>query len=247
MARRSKQIFHYNLRLKWGSEKEMVMVKKKSFLSADMLLLKWPVLLLIICLIASAVWYGGVSKFQKIGLAAMQAAQIERDNGETALRAIEEEEKTIRNYSERYRQLQTSGVIGDETRLELVEALGHIRARHKLYPLQFDIGQQVAIPLKKGSPESAGPYLSLRSSQIEITLPLLHEDDLTRLLQELRNVGRGVFVVEECSISRGSGVEKESLELKENLSAVCKIFWLTLKPEAPREAEGGVAPPPMGR
>jgi hypothetical protein len=174
----------------------------------------------------------------------MQAARAERDNGEVALRAIEEEEKTIRNYRERYRQLQTSGVIGDETRLELVEALGHIRERHKLYPLQFDIDQQVVIPLKEGAPENAGPFLSLRSSLIQITLPLLHEDDLTRLLQELRSVGRGIFVVEECSISRGSDSGKESLALKEHLSGVCKILWLTLKPEAPRKAGDGGAPPP---
>jgi hypothetical protein len=224
----------------------MVMVRKSSFLSEDMLILKWPVLLLVICLIASAVWYGGVSKFQKIALSAMQAAQVERDNGEATLRAIEEEEKIVRNYSERYRQLQTSGVIGDETRLELVEALGHIRERHKLYPLQFDIGQQVVIPLKTGAPENVGAYLSLRSSRIQIALPLLHEDDLTRLLQELRSVGRGIFVVEECAISRGSDSEKELLELKENLSVACKILWLTLKPEEPREAGDGIAPPPVG-
>ena len=222
------------------------MVKKYSFLSGDMLLLKWPALLLFICLIASAVWYGGVSKFQKIGLAAMQAAQAERENSETALRAIEAEGKTILSYSDRYCQLQASGVIGDETRLELVEALGHIRARHKLYPLQFDIGQQAVIPLEEGAPENAEAYLSLRSSPIQIVLPLLHEDDLTRLLLELQSVGRGIFVVEECSISRGSEAEGGPLGLQENLSAVCKILWLTLKSETNKEAGGEIAPPPVG-
>ena len=206
---------------------------KRPFLSSDMLLLKWPVLLLIICVVAGAIWYGAARKFQEISLSDMQAAQVEREQSQARLHLIEEEEKIIRHYNDRYRQLQTSGVIGDETRLELVEAVGHIRARHKLYPLQFDIGRQAVVPLPAGAEEDEGASPSLRASQIRIVLPLLHENDLARLLQDLQSVGRGLFVVEECSISRGSEAENESLELKENLSASCKILWLTLNLEGP--------------
>ncbi|MFH2123128.1 MAG: hypothetical protein ABIJ50_06570 [Pseudomonadota bacterium] len=147
----------------------------------------------------------------------------------TQIRQIEDEEAAIRGHIDQYRQLEVSGVIGDEERLKLVEVLGHIRAQYKFYPLQFDIGQQVVIPLREGSGE---PWLSLRSSQIKFTLPLLHEEDLSRLLVELRNIGRGLFVVEECSLSR-PGTEKQGdpVQLKENLNASCTLSWLTLKPE----------------
>jgi len=204
-----------------------------------MLLLKWPVLLLVICVAAGAFGYVGARKFHESGRLAMQAAQVEHEQSEALLRLTREEEKMIRNSRDKYRQLQTTGVIGDERRLELVEALGHIRARHKLYPLQFDIGRQASIQLQEESAENAGASLSLRSSLIQIVLPLLHEEDLTRLLHDLRRVGQGLFVVEECSISRGSEAESVSLELKENLSASCRILWLTLKYEEPGVPEDG--------
>lgn len=212
---------------------------KRPFLSQDMLLLKWPLLLMVSSVMVSVLWWGGAYKFREDSVFAMQAAQAKRAQLETVTRQVEEEEKTIRSHSGRYRQLQTSGVIGEEERLELVEALGRIRVRYNLYPLEFDIGQQTVIPLQEGEPENGEPSLSLRASRIQIALPLLHEEDLSRLLDELRNIGSGMFVVEECSLSRaGSAAESDILKLSANLTASCNILWLTLK------AEDRVAPPP---
>lgn len=203
---------------------------KRPFLSPDLLLLKWPSLLLAICVVASVILWVGVLRFRENSTLAMQAALANRGQMDTLIRQIKDEEKNIRAYSDRYRQLQTSGVIGDEDRLELVEVLGRIRAHHNLYPIQFDIEQQAVLPLQEAESEDAGPSLSLRASRIQIALALLHEEDLTWLLAELRGVGRGMFVIEECSISRTGGeAASEILKLSENLSASCKILWLTLK------------------
>lgn len=211
---------------------------RRPFLSPDLLLLKWPVLLLVGSVVVSVLWWGGAYKFREDSVLAMQAAQANRAQMDALIEQIKDEEKIIRSYSDRYRHLLASGVIGDEDRLELVEALGRIRGRHNLYPIQFDIGQQVVLPLQESEPENGEPSLSLRASRIEIVLSLLHEEDLSRLLDELRSLGRGMFVVEECSISRTGGeTASELLKLSENLSASCKILWLTLK------TEDRVAPP----
>ncbi|HDR46355.1 MAG TPA: hypothetical protein ENN94_01490 [Geoalkalibacter subterraneus] len=231
-------------------------------------MLKRPILLLIICILVSGIWVGGVRKFQAAAFHAMNAVQVSRGEMESKLRQLEDELRAIRSHMDRYRQLQASGVIGDEGRLELVEALGRIRARYNLYALQFDIGQQAVLPLPdnpgQGWPgvadggddaesteeEGAGPLLSLHYSRIVISLPLLHEEDLTRLLEELQGLGRGLFVVEECEVVRlESGVATgESLRAKENLSAACKILWLTMKSEdrkpGEKEAEDGLERPP---
>lgn len=218
---------------------------KSSFWSQDMLLLKWPVMLLVICIAASAVWCGSAYKFREMATLATQAAQANREQAAESVRKIEEEAATIRSHMDQYRDLQTRGIIGNEERLQLVEALGRIRERHKLYSIQFDIAQQAVMPLREGEPEDAGPWLSLRSSQIRIVLSLLHEEDLIRLLEELRSVGRGMFVVEECSLSRANTeVVSELLKLNENLQASCTILWLTLKSEEQQAGEGLEAAPP---
>ncbi|MDP3694723.1 MAG: hypothetical protein Q8R42_01265, partial [Desulfocapsaceae bacterium] len=145
---------------------------KRPLLSSDLLLLKWPVLLLVICVVASVLWCGGALKFRKSSLLAIQAARANREQMSAQVQQVKDEETNIRSHLDRYRQLQTSGVIGDEERLKLVEALGRIRDRHKLYAIQFDVGPQALVSLQEGEAESAGPSFSLRSSRIQIDLSL---------------------------------------------------------------------------
>ncbi|MDO8946891.1 MAG: hypothetical protein Q7U88_06985 [Desulfocapsaceae bacterium] len=211
---------------------------RRPFLSPDLLLLKWPVLLLTTCVVASVILWFGALRFRENSTLSMQTALADRAQMDTMIQQVKDEEKNIHSYSDRYRHLQASGVIGDEDRLELVEALARIRSRYNLFPIQFDIEQQAVLPLQEGEPENTGPSLSLRASRIQIALPLLHEEDLSRLLAELQGLGRGMFVMEECSISRTGGeAASELLKLSENLSASCKILWLTLKSQ-----EKGTAP-----
>ena len=203
-----------------------------------MLLLKWPLLVLVIVVLASAVWCGSLYQFRQSNLRALQTAQTHRIQIETSVRQIKDETKTIHSFVDRYQKLATDGVISVEDRLELVETIGRIRARHNLYPVQLDIGQQVMVPLSQnGGQENSGNGMSLRVSRIQITIPLLHEEDLSHLLEGLRGMKQGFFVVETCSIKRtGNDAESDHPVLHENLTAFCKILWLTLKKE---EGDGG--------
>lgn len=217
---------------------------KRFFWSQDMSLLKWPVLLLVICVLASAVWCGSAFRFRERAALATRAAQANREQMAESVRKIEEEAATIRSHMDQYRDLQTRGIIGDEERLQVVEAVGRFRIRHRLYPIHFDMAQQVVIPLQADEPEDVGPWLSLRSSQIRITLSLLHEEDLTHLLDDLRNVGRGIFVVEECTVDRPQGEVGGVLKMSENLTAACTLLWLTLKSEEKKPGEALTVSPP---
>jgi len=230
-------------------------------LPPDLLLLKRPLLVVMLCLLASGVWYAGIYRFQRVNICSVQADQMERDALESKIRRLEGEERAIRGHIDGYRRLQARGVIGEERRLELVEALGRIRDRHNLYPLQFDIEQQKffpprenggeELPLNEGGgdglgsadEDGSGAVMVLGASRMKISLPLLHEEDLTRLLEDLRGLDQGLFVVEQCEIDRlaGGRAAGEPALVQENLSAVCQILWLTLKLEdwkpGDREAE----------
>lgn len=209
-----------------------------SLQNRDMELLKWPVLLLGLGILVSAAWCFGAFQFRESSKRALQAALANRTQMETSVRRIENEEKTVRSYIDRYRKLAEDGVINDEDRLGLVETVGSLRARHKLYPMQLDILQQAILPLARdGGREPSGNAISLRVSRVLINIPLLHEEDLSRVLDELHNMQRGIFVAEKCSIKRTAGDSgSDRPELHENLTAVCKILWLTLKKD---EGAGG--------
>lgn len=222
------------------------MKKGRKFWSGDLILLKWPVILLILCLAASSALVGGVFWLRQHLRLAIYAEQGNKEQLTASIQRVEDETAVVRGHSERYGQLLASGIIGEEKRLELVEALEAIRERYKLYPLQVDIGQQIEIPLKEGESEDVGSWLSLRSSRLRLRLPLLHEGDLGAFHKALLDFGQGVFVVEECVVDRAAeGKELEEVTLKENLNAACTILWLTLQSEKEKTEEEGESVEPQ--
>lgn len=229
---------------------------KRFALSPDLALLKGPLLLLLLLILVGGVWVGGTRRFQEAAVGGRHAVERSRVEMAAQVRLLEEQQRAVRGYLEGYRRLQARGFMGEEQRLELVEALGRLRARYHLYALDFDVGQRVALPLADHAgpawPEDAGVAMAaegacgqpvLHASPITISLPLLHEEDLTRLLQGLQDLGQGLFVVQECEITQAQdsgGLGGEPLQVRENLSATCRLLWLTLNPadrmEPPSEA-----------
>jgi hypothetical protein len=62
---------------------------------------------------------------------------------------------------------------------------------------------------------------------MEMSIGLLHEEDLFALLEGLRLSIRNLFTVDSCKMSR-SGV-KQSLDTKRaNLTSNCTIRWVTI-------------------
>lgn len=211
----------------------------------DMLLLKWPTLWLVVALLAGAIWYGGAYRFKEEKNRAFQVARANRLEVMDLVRQIEEEAGTVRDYVDRYRQLQEERVIGEEDRLELVETVGRIRARHLLYPLQLDIEPQATLPLgQSGGRDNPGEGMSLRASRIVMNIPLLHEEDLFHLLKGLNTMQQGIIVTEECAIKRIGSTENMRPVLQRNLVASGKFLWLTMIRETSAGGpETGMIPP----
>lgn len=213
----------------------------------DLLLLKWPLLWLVVALLTGLIWYGAASRFREDNRQALQAARADRLATLSAMRQIEEDERIVRNFSERYRQLQEEGTIGGEDRLALVETLERIRAHRHLYPMQLEIKQQTAIPFDRlGGPPDTG--MSLRSSRIVVRIPLLHEEDFLLLLAGLNEMRQGIFVTEEVTIKRAALDQVDGRpELRQNLGASVSLLWLTMANRTDadgREADGEQAEPP---
>ena len=212
----------------------------------DLLLLKWPALWLVVALLAGAIWYGGSYRFGEENNRLLRVARANRMQAIAAVRQIEEEAGIVRDFCDRYRQLQDERVIGDEDRLELVESVGRIRARYSLYPMQLDIEQQATLPLgQAGGSGNPGESVVIRASRVVIGIPLLHEEDFVRLFDGLNTMKQGIIVTEECAIKRiGGDLDNRRPELRQNLNASCKLLWLTMSRETGVGAPGmGIIPP----
>ncbi len=152
-----------------------------------------------------------------------KAAASERSEFTTKLKQVRDEENEIKFKSALFTQLQTRGAIGEEQRLDWVELLKEIRDKRRLIDLQYELSPQRSLDANPGS------GLAFYASSMKLHLKLLHEEDLTRLLDDLRKQAKALIQVKRCDVSRlpRSGPERDDSPAQ--LQAECQIDWVTLR------------------
>lgn len=140
--------------------------------------------------------------------------------------AVDEEEQAIREYLPRFQALERRGIVGEDQRLSWSEALRAAGLRLKVPSIRYSIDPQESYtPVR---PISAGSF-SINASPMLLTMGLLHEEDLFRLLDTLGTLAPGFFTVEECSLApSGRGIQLTDPK-RPNLRAECKLDWVTLQ------------------
>ncbi|NNE39177.1 MAG: hypothetical protein HKN08_12795 [Gammaproteobacteria bacterium] len=139
--------------------------------------------------------------------------------------AVDQEERLIREYLPQFVDLYTDGIIGDEQRLNWIEVLREIGDEIRLPSLSYRIESQ-----QEYTPEfelDKGNYKLFSSSMI-LTMQLLHEGDLFKILDRLEQSANGTFSLKSCSIS--SSASEVSIDPNAaNVSAECELQWYTVK------------------
>ena len=178
------------------------------------------VALLMIALGAMTVFFS--FDWSKAASADLTTAQRERNEFDGKLRQVRNEESEIKQKAELFRTLQARGMVGTEPRLEWVELLKGLRDKHRLIELHYELAPQR--PLE---PVSSGK-IGLFASAMRLQLKLLHEEDLTRLLGDLKQHASALIQVRRCDVSRlgRSAAEPTTQAL---LQADCVLDWITLR------------------
>ena len=149
------------------------------------------------------------------------AAQFAEADGK--LKQVRDEESEVKQKSIVFNKLQERGIIGDEQRLDWVELLKEIRDKHRLIDLRYEIAPQRMLDGQLGN-----DFVFFASS-MKLELKLLHEEDLTRLLDDLRRQAKALIRVNSCRIERLPATGEQRGGGRANLLADCEIEWLTLR------------------
>ena len=207
---------------------------KDLFTKQDILGLKWKILLAVLCLMLA----GGIYYYADIMNTQMaRNLQIARGNlqlARTNIDQIEDEEATIIEYIGRYQELETDGVVNPEDRLQLIERITEIREDNDLFPISVNIGEQLSMELlyDQFEQDPGGP-ININSTTLELSLPLLHENDLTRLLDGLLNTP-GLYMPQECIISLSNPNATNFIVLAQHQRANCVVSWFTFNVNPPQ-------------
>jgi hypothetical protein len=209
------------------------------FSKAEYWMIKWPLLALLLSIVLVSGLFLGLNAIETAAAAELRRVRSDLDEARDNVEKIEEEEQTIIKNIGRYRIIMEDGVVMPEDRLQFQERLLEIRAENELFPVGLNVGIQTHLPLQysEGRTER-GKEIVLNMSPVDIKLPLLHEDDLTRLLLALMN-GPGLLQPLKCSLTANSTLTANFIYLAQHFDAACtlQLYTFQLPPEPPRPEE----------
>ena len=130
---------------------------------------------------------------------------------------------------EQYRTLYTgykaSGLVGKERRLSWIESLEGTNEVLRLPTLTYNLHPQENFE-RPGFKVKRG--VEVFSSPMDLTIGLLHEEDLFALLEGLRLSIKNLFTVDSCTIDRQTRIERSLDTKRPNLLSNCTIRWVTI-------------------
>ncbi len=129
----------------------------------------------------------------------------------------------------RYRGLAAAGVFGETDAVAWAEALLAAAAALRLPPPSFEIGPRELLAADSATDEPMG---GAQAQRMRFVADGLHEEDLLRLLQSLRNSTKGAYRVEDCRLQRAGDDSA--------LTAECTLRWLVW-PRAKSQGAGGAS------
>lgn len=200
----------------------------------DIFSLKWRILTAVVSLSIAIGIYFAASYLNTEMSRSVRSAQANLQNARNSVDQIEQEEATIIEYIGRYQELDSDGIVSPEDRLVLLERITQIRDNNDLFPISLNIGEQSSLRLIYDPTESSpGGPINLNATELEISLPLLHEGDLTNLLGELLG-SPGLFLTRECEMSLNNPSITNYIMLGQHQSASCNLLWFTFDLNPPQ-------------
>jgi len=197
---------------------------------ADLQALRNPLFVLagVALLCALAVYYSG-----RLMIAARQQLtqqQVQFKEARTRLQRSGEEKDIIVRYLDGFRQLERSGFVGDEQRINWLDGLRVANQQADLFGVDYQIGAQR--PYAFASEFNPGP-LALNQSVMRVRFRLLHEGDLDRFLDSLARQGSGIFTVDQCTLRRID--TRGVIRYQPNVNAECELSWITVRVGAAKD------------
>lgn len=150
------------------------------------------------------------------------AASAARNQIEQRLRQVRNEEQEIKERARLLQYLQSSGIAGEERRLDWMELLRDSQRQLRLPGMKYEFGVQTAVD--GGKLAADGWY----ASPLRIQFRLLHEGDLLNFLARVQKDASALVIVRACKLAPLPG-QPDARAAPAQLGAECEMQWLTVR------------------
>jgi hypothetical protein len=130
-----------------------------------------------------------------------------------------------KQFEERFAQLYERGVVGEEQRLSWAQTLRDGATDLALPYLRYTAAPQKAFAAPYLGDASAAPVLA---TSMQLEAGLVHEGDLLRLFDRLRDEAPGLVSVAGCTLERVNGAAPPQAD-KANIASTCQLRWFSIQ------------------
>ena len=140
-------------------------------------------------------------------------------------KGIIEDIDLLEQYKNLYSGYRSTGLVGDERRLSWIESLESTNQVLKLPLLTYSLLPQEEFK-RPGFKVIRG--VEVNSSVMELSLSLLHEEDIFALFEGLRSSIKNLFTIDSCTVTRNAEIDSSLNTKTANFSSKCNIRWVTI-------------------
>lgn len=135
---------------------------------------------------------------------------------------------TVAEYGVRFNRFMPVKRFEEEDRLYLLDALETIRIKYKIPKLTYSIG--VRKPYSYNDDVIKDRGLTVKVSDIKLTMSLMHEIDLISITKSLKKIKGSIQLITSCQLKRISAVNDTKASVSSpNIEAICNLRWYTFK------------------
>ena len=191
----------------------------------DWFYLKRPIFLFVAALVVSVALIAIGYEYERMQENNYDDAISTLRSTHTLYRNIVNDIDLLDQYRNLYSGYKATGLVGKERRLSWIESLESTNSVLKLPTLTYSLQPQEDFDRPKFKVKRG---VEVRSSPMELSMEMLHEEDLFALLEGLRLSIKNLFTVDSCTISRKTSVGSSLDTRGPNLTTKCLIRWVTI-------------------
>ena len=192
---------------------------------ANSLILPLLVLLAVLAATVAAVKFSG--DHAEAARRKLVTLQTQMREAQTRVQKSGSEKEMIARYLPDYKKLGALGFVGDEQRINWLDALRNANQKGGMFGINYDISARQAYP---NAAMLAPGQMSVMQSVMKLRFQMLHEEDLPKFLEYLSDQNAGVFIVDQCTVRRAAATQ--TTRFQPNMAAECQLAWITAQPAA---------------
>jgi hypothetical protein len=197
--------------------------------ASDLKRLRLPVAACVALALAGVACYFAADNYLRETKKLGAATSAQRAEVQKRLASANEEEREIKANLQQYQALAARGIVGEEKRLDWIDAITAIKNERRLFNIGYSIEPQKELDYPGFAPGSGVKFLA---SRVKIEMQLLHEEDLLNFIDDLAKRARSYLSVRSCDVQRaerGSG----GTTLTPRLRATCVFDLITIRHNKP--------------